>query len=89
MEKSRIPLQKWAIAMYLNVTSLKGVSSMKLHRDLDISQRSAWFMGHRIREAMNNEEGLFEGPVEIDETYVGGLERNNTGRRNSRQDAVD
>ena len=76
MEKSKIPLQKWAIAMYLNVTSLKGVSSMKLHRDLDISQRSAWFMGHRIREAMKDEKGLFEGPVEIDETYVGGLERN-------------
>lgn len=79
MESSRIPLQKWAIAIYLMTTSLKSVSSMKLHRDLNITQKSAWFLAHRIREWMESEDksGLpFNGPVEADETYMGGLESN-------------
>ena len=76
MESSKIPLRKWAIAIYQMVTNLKGVSSMKLHRDLKISQQSAWFMMHRIREAMSSDDPMFRGPVEADETYVGGLERN-------------
>ena len=49
---------------------------MKLHRDLGITQKSAWFMAHRIREAFISEDGLFGGPVEIDESYFGGRERN-------------
>ncbi len=49
--RSHIPLRKWAIAIYLCLTSLKSVSSMKLHRDLEISKKSAWFMLHRLREA--------------------------------------
>ena len=76
MECSRIPLRKWAIAIYLCATSLKGVSSMKLHRDLGITQKSAWFMAHRLREAFATDTGLFTGPVEVDETYVGGKRRN-------------
>ena len=76
LERSHIPLQKWAIALYLCATNLKGVSSMKLHRDLGISQKSAWFMAHRIREAFIEEGSLFEGPVEVDECYLGGKERN-------------
>ncbi|MCY3627264.1 MAG: IS1595 family transposase [Gammaproteobacteria bacterium] len=76
MEKSRIPLRKWAIAIFLNATSLKGVSSMKLHRDLKITQKSAWFMAHRLREAFASEGSLFAGPVEVDETYMGGKEAN-------------
>ena len=76
MERSHIPLRKWAIAIYLNATSLKGVSSMKLHRDLKITQKSAWFMAHRLREAFGSEEGLFVGPVEVDETYIGGKRKN-------------
>ncbi len=68
MERSHLPLQKWAIAIYLHVSSLKGVSSMKLHRDLGITQKTAWFLSHRIREAFD-ESGLFQGPVEVDETY--------------------
>jgi transposase-like protein len=76
MEDSKLPLQKWAWAIYLEMTSLKGVSSMKLHRDLNISQPAAWFMLHRIREAFTDVTASFEGPVEVDETYVGGLERN-------------
>ena len=51
MQDSNIPLRKWAIAAYLMTTNLKGVSSMKLHRDLGIAQSSAWHMLHRLREA--------------------------------------
>ena len=76
LEHSQIPLQKWAIAIYLHLSSLKGVSSMKLHRDLGITQRSAWFVLHRIRKAYDNATVLLPGPVEIDETYVGGKEAN-------------
>ena len=83
MAQSPIPLQKWAYAIYLDVTSLKGVSSMKLHRDLDITQKTAWFMQQRIREAFATEgpQVLFEGPVEVDETYVGGKAKNMHARQ--------
>ena len=76
LHSSKLPLRKWAIAFYLYMTNLKGVSSMKLHRDLDIGQKAAWHMAHRIREAWNDEAEKFAGPVEVDETYIGGLERN-------------
>ena len=73
----KLPLSKWALAFYLYSTNLKGVSSMKLHRDLDITQKAAWHMAHRIRETWNDETGLlFSGPVEVDETYIGGKEAN-------------
>ena len=49
---------------------------MKLHRELDITQKSAWFMKHRLREAAEREAGLFVGPVEVSETYVGAKEAN-------------
>ena len=76
MQDSNIPLQKWAIAIYLMTTSLKGVSSMKLRRDLGIAQSSAWHMAHRLREAWDEAQARFSGPVEVDETYIGGLEKN-------------
>ena len=78
MSGSPIPLLKWVYAIYLDVTSLKGVSSMKLHRDLDISQNSAWFMQQRIREAFaeKGKDAPLSGTVEVDETYIGGLEKN-------------
>ena len=77
MEGSNIKLQKWAIAIYLIVTSLKGVSSMKLHRDLKITQKSAWHLAHRIRAAWDGDMAdLFDGPAEVDEAYFGGKERN-------------
>ena len=75
--RSNVPLRKWAIAIYLCLTSLKSVSSMKLHRDIGVSQPTAWFMLHRIREAWGKEpDGSFDGPVEVDETYIGGKRRN-------------
>lgn len=76
MESSPLPLQKWAWAIYLELTNLKGVSSMKLHRDLGVRQATAWFMLHRIREAFADVRMAFTGPVEVDETYVGGLRKN-------------
>ena len=77
LESSKIPLRKWAFAIYLHLTSLKGVSSMKLHRDIGVSQPAAWFMLQRIRKAWeSDDDSPFAGPVEIDETYMGGRERN-------------
>lgn len=70
MESSNLPLSKWAIGLYLYSTNLKGVSSMKLHRDLDITQKSAWHMAHRIREMydiMHNPG--FAGPAEINDLH--------------------
>ena len=78
LASSKVPLLKWAYAIYLHLTSLKGVSSMKLHRDIGVTQKTAWFMLQRIREAFDNDddEGPFGGPVEVDEAYFGGKERN-------------
>ena len=77
LHRTHLPLSKWAIAYYLFATNLKGVSSMKLHRDLGITQKTAWYMAHRIRQMMENGDAAkFAGPVEADETYVGGKEGN-------------
>ena len=76
MDSSKIGLQKWAIAIYMVSTSLKGVSSMKLHRELGIRQSSAWHMLQRIREAFNEGSLKLSGAVEVDETFVGGKEAN-------------
>lgn len=76
MEGSNLGYQTWAIAIYALTTNLKGISSMKLHRELGITQKSAWFLAHRIRESWTDKQSVFGGPVEVDETYVGGLESN-------------
>ena len=76
MGNSHLSLRKWAFAIYLHITSLKGVSSMKLHRDIGVPQKTAWFMLQRIRKAWESDDSPFAGPVEIDETYMGGRERN-------------
>ncbi len=76
MSHSAIPLRKWVVAVFLWSTSLKGVSSMKLHRDLGITQKSAWFMAHRLREAWKQGTFSMESRVEVDETFIGGKRRN-------------
>ena len=76
LHDSKLPLSKWALAFYLFATNLKGVSSMKLHRDLGITQKTAWHVAHRIRETWDDQGALFAGPVEADETFVGGKEKN-------------
>ena len=76
MEGSNLDYQTWAVAIYLHLTSLKSVSSMKLHRDLNITQKTAWHLAHRLREAFDQKGGAFGGPVEADETYMGGRRRN-------------
>ena len=76
MEGSPLGYQVWAIAIYLMTTNLKGVSSMKLHRDLGITQKSAWYLAHRLRRTLGSDSTPFAGPVEIDETFIGGKEKN-------------
>jgi len=81
-EGSKIPMRKWFTAIYLVTSHKKGISSHQLAKDLKITQKSAWFMLHRIRFALG--QGSFEvnmggndgGIVEVDEVYVGGLEKN-------------
>jgi transposase-like protein len=81
-EDSHIPFRKWLMGLHLMTSSKKGVSSHQLSRELNISIQSAWFLSHRIREAMaeNPEGGLLGGTVEVDETYVGGKPRKGTGK---------
>jgi len=74
MASSNLGYQKWAVAFYLLTTSLKSVSSTKLHRDLKITQTSAWHLAYRIRTAYENSDGSFSGIVEVDEENVDGLE---------------
>ena len=76
MEGSNLKYRVWAVGIYLFTTNIKGISSMKLHRELGIGQKAAWFMLHRLRKAFEAEVGPFAGPVEVDETYIGGKEKN-------------
>ena len=77
MARSNVSYQEWLFAIYLVVTNLKSVSSMKVHRELKRSQRTAWYLVHRIRNSWKMDgSNLFEGPVECDETYFGGRRRN-------------
>lgn len=91
-EDSKIPLNKWLLAFRLMAGSKKGISAHQLHRSLGITYKSAWFMAHRIREAMDIEpEGPLGGPdtvVEADETYVGGKAKNRATRKPAPKKAV-
>ena len=77
MAGSPVPLRLWAIAIYLDVTRPKGINSVQLAKDIGVTQKTAWFMLHRIREAWADPAGQpMPGPVEADETHVGGKFRN-------------
>src|SRR5438876_8807863 len=75
-ERSHVPLHKWIYAMYLLVTARKGISSLQLGKEIGITQKSAWFVLQRLREACGDELPLLRGIVEVDEIYIGGLEQN-------------
>ena len=82
----KLGFQIWAIAIFLIATNLKGISSMKLHRDLGITQKSAWFLAHRIRETFDFAwlPG-FDGPIEADETFIGGKRKNMSHEKRKEQ----
>ncbi len=75
-ERSHIALDKWIHGMYLLLTARKGVSSMQLSKELSITQTSAWFLLHRLREACGIQMEALHGTVEVDETFIGGKEKN-------------
>jgi transposase-like protein len=74
--ESKLPIKKWYIAIYLLATSGKGISSIQLAKQIGVTQKTAWFMDHRIRSTMKQNNGQLFGTIEVDETYVGGLEKN-------------
>jgi transposase-like protein len=77
-ERSKVPLHKWLYAMYLLVTARKGISSLQLAKEIGITQKSAWFVLHRLREACSTPEVIakLKGIVELDECFIGGKEAN-------------
>lgn len=83
MEGSKLKYRVWAVGIYLFTTNIKGISSMKLHRELGIGQKAAWFMLHRLRKAYEIEVGPFSGTVEVDETFIGGKEKNKHNSKRS------
>ncbi|MBN2570247.1 MAG: IS1595 family transposase [Deltaproteobacteria bacterium] len=76
LAESKIGLHKWLFAIYLMTTARKGISSIQLSKELGITQKTAWFLEHRIREAYGQMGGLLGPEVEVDETYIGGKEKN-------------
>ena len=76
MHSSKISVQKWAVLLYYILTARKGISSLQLSKELDVTQKTAWFMLNRIREACSNQDYVLSNVVEIDEAYLGGKEKN-------------
>ena len=81
-ERTKLPLQKWFLAIGLVINAKKSLSSYQLSRDLELNQKSAWYMQQRIRAVMVSDQGgLLRGIVEADETYVGGKPRRGNNRK--------
>lgn len=94
-ERSKVPLTKWLLATHLLTSSKKGISSHQLHRMLGVTYKTAWFMTHRIREAMRPSDTASDGGlggenkvVEADETYVGGKGKNRAYKPAPKKEAV-
>lgn len=97
LEESRLPLQKWILAVYMIALSRKGISSVQMAKQLGVTQKTAWFLAQRIREAwkFNHDDDKLRGEVEVDETFIGGKEKNkhaskkrNQGRGSSGKEIV-
>lgn len=76
LAESRLPLHKWLMAIYMMTTARKGIPSTQMARELGITQKSAWFLAQRIRETWLGGNGGTGNEVEVDETYIGGKEKN-------------
>ena len=76
MQSSKLGYQQGALAIYILTISIKGTSRMKLRQDLGVTQKTAWHLAHRIRQCWKEQTAAFFGPVEADETYIGGKEGN-------------
>ena len=90
MHDSHLPLRKWFLAIYLMCESKKGMSANQLHRTLGVAYRTAWYLCHRIREAMGNDPlsgPTLVGIIEVDETYIGGKRKGSRARLRRQQDS--
>jgi transposase-like protein len=74
--ESKLPLRKWYMAIYLLATSGKGISSVQLAKQVGVTQKTGWFIDHRVRSAMKQNKGNLFGTIEADETFIGGLSKN-------------
>ena len=83
MQDSNLGLQKWVIAIYMMTVGIKGTSSMRLHRDLKMTQSTAWHLMQRIRQSFVDAGNPLTGPVEVDETFIGGKEANRHASKKS------
>ena len=83
-ERSHVQLHKWVYAMYLVVTARKGVSSLQLSKEIGVTQKTAWFMLGRLREACGGDIGKLKGIIEVDEVFIGGKERNKHSKKKLR-----
>lgn len=89
-DRSHLPLWKWFLAIYLIGESKKGISAKQLERNLNVSYKTAWFLAHRVRAAMEEDAPVpLRGVVEVDETFIGGKARSGRTRKRAKANAYD